>query len=267
MHIISANYSELPVGLTSHFHDCHQIIYVVEGTISAFVNEVDYTVSAGSLLILSRFEQHSIRVLSPSYKRYRLLIANESSSVLHDNYLLSSVLTNRGEGFSHVIDTGAYSLTFEHLLRSMADEYAGQSPMYSDMLDLTLRQLLITLHRLQPEIFLAENNHSSAIIKEIQARFESNFPEPFSLAGLAADYHISQSYLAHLFKKITGYAPMEYLQACRLSAAKRHLATTELPIKEIIARCGFSDESNFSRMFKEKNGVTPSEFRKNNLKA
>lgn len=54
---------------------------------------------------------------------------------------------------------------------------------------------------------------------------------------------------------------MEYLQACRVSAAKRYLTTTDLPIKEIVGRCGFSDESNFSRMFREKTGGTPSQFR------
>lgn len=264
MHVLSANYSELPVGLTSHYHDCHQLIYVVEGAVSASVNGREYALGDGSLLILSRFEQHSVRVLSPSYKRYRLLIANESSPCLHDNYLLSSVLTNRGEGFSHVVNVGAHRPLIENLLGTMTGEYAHQSSLYSDMLDLSFRQLLITIHRCHPELFLAENSHSSALIKEIQSRFETHFPESFTLAGLAADYHLSQSYLAHLFKKITGYAPMEYLQACRLSAAKRYLATTELPIKEIISRCGFSDESNFSRMFKEKNGVTPSVFRREN---
>ncbi len=264
MHVISVNYSELPVGLTSHFHDCHQLIYVIEGTITASINGTEYTATSGSLLILSRFEQHSIRVLSPSYRRYRLLISNESSPCLHDNYLLSSVLTNRGEGFLHVINIDESRPMIEEIFRRMVTEYSNQALMHSDMMDLNFQQLLIAIHRCHPEIFLAENNHNNAIIREIQTKFEQHYSDAFTLAGLASDYHISQSYLAHLFKKITGYAPMEYLQACRLSAAKRYLVTTELPIKEIIFRCGFSDESNFSRMFKVKNGMTPTKFREEN---
>ena len=261
MHIISAEYSELLVGFTHHFHDCHQIIYVAEGEISAFVNENEYLAREGSLLILSRFEQHSIRVLSPTYKRFRLLIANESSPSVHDNFLLSSVLTNHGDGFSHVIRLDEHRQVFEILLKNMSSEYSGKSPMYGEMLDLMLRQFLIELHRYHSELFLLRDSHSSMIVHEIQHRFEQNFHESFSLAELAADYHISQPYLSHLFKRITGCAPMEYLQACRLSVAKRYLVTTELSIKEIISRCGFSDESNFSRLFKAKNGVTPTEFR------
>jgi two-component system response regulator YesN len=49
---------------------------------------------------------------------------------------------------------------------------------------------------------------------------------------------------------------------CRLSAAKNLLSSTDKGIKEIIDLCGFSDESNFSRTFREKVGMTPTEFRK-----
>ena len=83
-----------------------------------------------------------------------------------------------------------------------------------------------------------------------------------SLSEISEQYHISSSHLSHIFKEITGYSTIDYLISCRLSAAKRLLSSTDINIKEIIYQCGFSDESNFSRMFKEKVGITPSEFRK-----
>lgn len=261
MHILSVIRSDRPVGHTHHFHDCHQMIYIVKGRVCASVNEKEYILDDGDLLILSRFDKHSIRVLSPEYIRYNLLISAESSPCLHDNYMLSSVLTNHGEGFRHVNQTAPCSKGFETLLKNMAEEYTGKASLHSDMLDLYFRQFLILLHRCCPEIFLPENSPGSLLVKEIQGRFESDFQERFSLGTLADEYHVSQSYLSHLFKKITGYAPMEYLQACRSSAAKRYLTTTDLSIKEIVSLCGFSDESNFSRTFREKNGITPSEFR------
>ena len=58
---------------------------------------------AGSLLVFSRFEEHSVRVLTHEYRRFTLLISPEV--VLgSDNYILSSVLINRGDGFDRVID-------------------------------------------------------------------------------------------------------------------------------------------------------------------
>jgi len=84
-----------------------------------------------------------------------------------------------------------------------------------------------------------------------------------SLGELAEECHMSISYLSHLFKETTGMSVMEYLNACRMLAAKKYLATTDLPIGEIVTMCGFSDDSNFSRNFKQKTGMTPSEFRRN----
>jgi YesN/AraC family two-component response regulator len=55
---------------------------------------------------------------------------------------------------------------------------------------------------------------------------------------------------------------MEYLQSCRMANAKQLLAETEFCIGEIVEKCGFCDNSNFSRTFKKLNGLSPSDFRK-----
>jgi AraC-like DNA-binding protein len=55
---------------------------------------------------------------------------------------------------------------------------------------------------------------------------------------------------------------MEYLQSCRMANAKRMLAQTDYSVGEIVEKCGFSDNSNFSRTFKSLNGMSPTDFRK-----
>ena len=259
MEVLSVKYADQPVRLSSHYHDCHQILYIVSGEISALINGVEHHAGKGDLLILSRFEEHSIRQLSDEYKRYTLRI---SSDISHDDPLLSSVLVNRAAGFSHTVNAMEYQQDFASLLERMNLEYAQKLPMYREMLELELRRFLVLLYRLAPRLFLSQDNRGSIMIKEIQQRFEERYEEPMTLAELASDYHISPSHLSHLFKKVTGYSPMDYLQACRLSAAKRELTEGNRNIKEIVYRCGFGDESNFSRTFKERTGLTPSEFRR-----
>ena len=97
-------------------------------------------------------------------------------------------------------------------------------------------------------------------MKKVLTELLKNSIKP--LSELALGYHISESHLSHIFKSVTGYAPIEYLMSCRLSAAKNLLSSSDKSIKEIIDLCGFSDESNFSRTFKKKVGMTPTEFRK-----
>ncbi len=263
MHILSAGYSDNMKGYSNHHHDAHELLYVVSGEIAVNIDGEESVADAGSLLIFSRFEEHSVRILTSEYRRYSLLVSSEISQRA-ENYLLSSVLINRSCGFRHIIDCGESSARIESIMKEIADESRRKLPMYEKTLDAALVRLLVELYRISPDLFLTDENKNTEIVRSIQSRFETDYPDSFSLVALAAEYHISPSHLAHIFKDITGYSPIDYLLSCRLSAAKDLLGRTDKSIKEIIDLCGFSDESNFSRMFRSKVGMTPSDFRRKN---
>jgi len=263
MHILSAGYSDIMVGYSKHDHDAHELLYVVSGEIAVRIGDEEYVGRPGSLLIFSRFEEHSVRVLTKEYRRYTLLISPDISRGA-ENYLLSSVLINRFRGFRHVIDCRMSDSEIEQVMKMMAEEYSRREPMYERLLDSMLMRLLIIIYRISPELFLTDENRNTEIVRDIQSRFEREFAEHYTLSSLASEYHVSSSHLAHAFKEITGYSPIEYLISCRLSAAKTLLAKSNKSIKEIIDLCGFSDESNFSRMFHSRVGCTPSNFRRQN---
>ena len=261
MYILSAKYSDDIQSYTRHFHDAHEILYVVSGRISVNVDGEEREAGAGSLLIFSRFEEHSVRVLSPEYRRFTLLISPQIARG-SDNYVLSSVLINRSGDFDRVIEFKKAENKISMLMKTMIREYLEKRPMYERTLDSMLMCLLVYLYRSHPQLFLEDENANTEIVREIQGRFEREYADHFTLSALAMQYHISTSHLSHIFKSVTGYAPIEYLMICRLSAAKNLLSSTDKGIKEIIDLCGFSDESNFSRTFREKVGMTPTEFRK-----
>ena len=261
MYVLSAKYSEDTNGYTRHFHDAHEILYVVAGRIAVNIGGEEREAGEGSLLVFSRFEEHSVRVLAPEYRRFTLLISPDV--VLGaDNYILSSILINRGGGFDRVVDFKKAENEILPLMKAMTREYLEKPPMYEKTLDSMLMCLLVLLYRSHPQLFLENENANTEIVRDIQGRFERDHSEKFSLAALAAEYHVSSSHLSHIFKSVTGYAPIEYLMICRISAAKSLLSTTDKSIKEIVDLCGFSDESNFSRTFREKVGMPPTEFRK-----
>ena len=262
MKVLSAKYSEETKGYISHYHDAHELIYIISGRISVNIGGEEREAGAGSLLVLSRLEEHSVHVLTPEYRRYTLLISPELSG--GDDYLLASVLINRSGGFDHIIDLRHQTSEIEGIFSEMASEFSLRAPMYEKLLDSMLTRLLVGLYRLCPELYLADENTNTEIVRQLQLRFEQSYAERFSLSELAGEYHVSSSHLSHIFKRITGYSPIDYLISCRLSAAKTLLAKSNKSIKEIIDLCGFSDESNFSRMFRARVGSTPSEFRRQN---
>ena len=125
-----------------------------------------------------------------------------------------------------------------------------------------LSELLVLVYRMSPPLFTPESAKSISVIWRIQVRFEERPEEHYTLASLAAEYHRSPSGLSHLFRRVTGYAVMEYLTMCRLSLARRLLAESELSVTDIVYRTGFSDSSNFSRLFKREMNMSPVAYRR-----
>ena len=65
MKLLSVKYSDQPIGLSNHYHDCHQILYIVSGKLAAVINGEEHLAESGDLLILSRFECR-IQTLHPA---------------------------------------------------------------------------------------------------------------------------------------------------------------------------------------------------------
>lgn len=87
------------------------------------------------------------------------------------------------------------------------------------------------------------------------------YMEPIRLDVLAKVSHLSISALERRFKKFLSKTPKQYITDVRLEHARRLLVETTLPIALVAEQSGFVDASYFSRRFKRKFAVLPSEFR------
>lgn len=259
--ILSAHHSRGQETLFSHFHDCNQLLVIKEGLADIAIEGHSYSAGNGSLVLISRFEQHAITPLTENYDRYILRIASSTLSSHETENLLFSVLSNRPAPFSHWIDLGDSFPNYLDILEEILAEQEAQNPLCDYMLDQLLFRFLALLYRNHGSLFASNDHHYLGLISRIKNELSQHYDTDYTLESLAAQYHISSSYLAHIFKATTGISIMHYLQACRLASAKQLLATTSLPVGKIVERCGFSDHSNFSRIFKEQLGLSPLAFR------
>ncbi len=101
----------------------------------------------------------------------------------------------------------------------------------------------------------------SPAIKYLEEHLSS--PE-LSNAELAMQCNISEVYFRKLFTKHYGMSPKQYIIDIRLNKAKQLLSEGSLKINAISELCGFASTYHFSRLFKEKTGLTPSEYAKQN---
>ncbi|WP_044748188.1 response regulator transcription factor [Bacillus alveayuensis] len=114
-------------------------------------------------------------------------------------------------------------------------------------------------------ITIQESTRSSAIRDAIRFIHE-NLHKPFSLRDVSMYVHLNASYLSVLFKEETNMTFSEYVTRCRLQKAKSLLITTDLSIEEIAEKIGYQTAKYFIKLFKEFEGITPHQFRKDNLK-
>ncbi len=249
--------------LPAHAHATHEIIYVERGRVEICVGGRDYAAEGPSLVFISRLESHSITVRSEDYRRYYLCLSPAALEKRIKSYTLLSLLSTRPQEFSHVLDVSEEREEVTRLFSRIIDEFNGSSPFREDMEALLVNELLVLIYRKRPSLFSEDNSKSISVVWQIQRRFEEEPQGDFSLDDLADKYHISKYYLSRLFKKNTGYSPMQYLMMCRLAVARELLEETDKSISEVVWRAGFSDGSNFSRYFKAHTGMTPEEYRKN----
>ena len=81
---------------------------------------------------------------------------------------------------------------------------------------------------------------------------------------MAASVGVSPFYMSKLFKEEMGETFINYVTDKRLDKTKKLLAETDLSIKEIAGQTGYSDQNYFSRQFKNKFGISPTDFRNTN---
>ena len=95
--------------------------------------------------------------------------------------------------------------------------------------------------------------------------FRENLNSNVNIENLAKDLNVGYSYFRQMFRKYTGISPTQYHLSLRIQNAKDLLVSTNLSFKEIANDLGFESYFYFSRIFKDKTGKSPMEFRKEHL--
>ncbi|HSC55499.1 MAG TPA: AraC family transcriptional regulator [Phnomibacter sp.] len=90
---------------------------------------------------------------------------------------------------------------------------------------------------------------------------KSNIDQSLTLGDIAASVNLSVPHFSFLFKKKTGFSPIDYFNHLKVQEACRYLLFTDLRVKEIALQLGFSDQYYFSRMFSKVMGMPPNEYR------
>jgi AraC-like DNA-binding protein len=149
--------------------------------------------------------------------------------------------------------------TFSRVMQAMR----ANRPALQQILAGATANLLGLFYSAQQTSQLVEKESSNAIELAI-ARIHAESARELDMKTLAQELGVSYSWFRHMFVAHTGLSPHQYLMELRIVCARNLLTGTELSVKEIALQTGFADEHYFSRLFRQKLNVTPSQWRRRN---
>ena len=154
------------------------------------------------------------------------------------------------------------------LLQQMLREQERMDAFSNDMIISQLNLLLLALLRESENPTGGKLQTSNAvhseneIIRQAQIFISSHIREKLSVPLVARQVDVSPSYLTALFHKNLQISPGEYIRRIKLQESKQMIRENDLNFTEIAAALQYSTVHHFSRQFKEKFGITPTEYAK-----
>ncbi len=119
--------------------------------------------------------------------------------------------------------------------------------------------------------FITRDNANKGILEKFEELLNSYFisdkPQNRGLPSVtyfAEELHLSANYFGDLIKKETGISAQDYIQSKVIEVAKERIFNIDESISEIAYNLGFKYPQHFTRLFKQKTGVTPNEYRSQN---
>ena len=248
--MISASMKDIQGDMGAHGHNFYEIEFIVDGSGIYEIDGVEYEIKKNTLFLMTPASVHAIR--NSNATLINVMFSYEYGKESLDFQVL---LTGSPCFYFDSVD-GAflYSLLFE-LSRISEDQ-----PSYA---------LLLTncvLNKLRLNSTTPASASSSYIQRAILYMLE-NFRTGVTLAATAKHLGLSSAYFSDFFRSRMNLNFKDYLDDIRFSYAKKLLSLTDMSIKEVQFQSGFYDYANFARRFKQKYGITPSEYRKKNFTA
>ena len=233
-------------------HPIYELTYVDQGSLHSVLEGQDTLLSQGDVVIYGpdQWHMHYADIgVAPRYVTITFdlkggdlgaLLNRKLTAPQHTVQLLQRMLREQElmDAFSNDMIISQLNVLLLHLLREEASPKAG---------------------KLQASNSIHSENE---IVRQAQQYISSHIREKLSVPLVAQQVDVSASYLTALFHKNLQISPGEYIRRIKLQESKQMIRENNLNFTEIAAALRYSTVHHFSRQFKEKFGITPSEYAK-----
>jgi AraC-like DNA-binding protein len=232
----------------------YQAIYIIRGKGYFESKSMQCTsVEEGTIILLFPGEWHRFKPdKNVGWDEYWVGFQGEMAHNLIRNKFFNpkEALINIG------IKDEAVSLITE-IIEHTRQEKSGYQPLVSG----ALLHLLGYIHSIVKQQQFTEENHVEITVNKARILLRQKIDEDVSMEDIARELNVSYSWLRKMFKSYTGISLGQYLIQLKIEKAKILLSDPSKTIKEIAYDLHFDSCFYFSRLFKEKTGLSPDLFR------
>ena len=251
-----------------HTHEFIEIVYARSGNALEIVDGIEYPVRHGDMIFMNYGSTHQTVVKEGSYSYVTICFSPEvvgQTIITPENAFALLSLTAFNEMRS---EAGGGKISFdlrerqsiERLLEEMLQEEQMKETSWDRIMENYLNVLITKM--LRKTEYGSKEQEQEEMWQELAEYIEGNPDADLSLATLARKSFYNPSYFSRIFKEKFGVSLVEYVNRKRIDNAVRLLCESEMSVDEILTRVGFSDRSNFYRVFSKFMGSTPADIRK-----
>lgn len=222
-----------PIDISERFY--YLIHYVVSGKGYLYINDTCYTVTKGQIFIIPE-------------RTANYYIADDKEPWSYIWIAFTGRLAKKFSELPTIMDL--HSNIFLDMMASTENLYMQQEYLVQKLFELYI------------ELFQSNisPNYSSLVKKHIDLNY--NNPN-ISVSAISASLGLNRSYLSRIFKKEMGFSIQDYIIKTRISKAISYLEEGK-KVSETATLVGYSDPFNFSKIFKQRTGINPNEYKPKN---
>lgn len=251
-----------------HWHRYHEIGLCTGGTGKfVYLNKV-YTVGPGDICISNNYESHVAISESSQNTEYLFLIFLPSiisapGSQAVDSQYLRFLHYNPLSFQNRIPADDPAAVRLGELIRRTYQVYSERDPFHQMELDILLRQILLTLSRARSHSESARHApDQNPKIAEAQEYINDHYTGHLTIRQVADHLGLNESYFRHLFKDEMQISFKSYVTLLRLAHAQKLLIASDRSVNEIIQEVGYSNISQFYKVFEQNYNLTPAEYRR-----
>jgi len=234
----------------------YQVIYITNGQGVFESDSYQQTiVKAGTIIVLFPNERHRYKPDSHTgWDEYWVGVKGD----IIDNLVTSGYLRPDNPCLYIGFNDSIFNI-YNSIIEKTREERSGYQPLVSG----AVLHLIGACYAAVKQS-TAENKEAENIINRARLLFRSNISNAYSPEQAAQELNVGYSWFRKLFKSYTGLSPGQYYLQLKIEKAKDLLSNSNMPVKEISIALNFESNFYFSRIFKEKTGLRPTEYRKRN---